>query len=181
MKNKKKTLFILIPISLIMVVVMVLIGLYLYYGIHIYDNKGRVRGFEYFAFSGDVFQKLKKIYDEPPFEDEDGNLYEYIKNFDGIDTCDATVKYCFYDHHHLKKTCIYLSSTEYSTDDLYNKIIKNFRRIFGVPNIHVDKHGEPYGNVYWSINRGEKVTLIYVETGYFYTEGIYQVCIEFVY
>lgn len=176
--RRKKLLIIFIPI---LVITLIVSSLYFYYGIHIYDFRGRIRGFGRLTSASTIIPKLKKIYGELPYEDDNGDVYEYIKNFDNIDTCDATIKYCFNNQYHLTDVNIYLISSKYSTDDLYKNIVKKFRRIYGVPNIHVDKYGEQIGNYYWVVSDGDTDTYIYIHTGFLSNIEGSQIYINFKY
>lgn len=178
MNKKKKLLIIFIPIF---AVALILLALYFYYGIHIYDFRGRIRGFGRFTSASIIIPKLKEIYGELPYEDDNGDVYEYINNFDNIDECDAIIKYCFNNQYHLTDVNIYLTSSKYSTDDLYKNITKKFRRIYGTPNIFVDKYGEQVGNYYWTISNKDGDTFINIYTDYFNNIDGSQICINFKY
>lgn len=51
---------------------------------HIYDKDGCIRDFDPITSEKKIYQSLKSIYGELPYDDNNGNIYEYIDNFDGI-------------------------------------------------------------------------------------------------
>lgn len=140
---------------------------------HIYYKDGTVRGFKHWENTRVIFPILNEIYGEIPYEDEKGNIYEYISNFDGIETCDATIKYELYDEDSLDEVYIYLKSTKYTCDELYEIMYNKMCKMYGDPIVKTDKYNNPTDDIHWSTDMSH----IYIDR-YKYSED-YQIKISF--
>lgn len=144
MKSKKKALIVFILIIVTLIIVCCSITLINKNKVkHIYDENAHIRGLTKISVKSHVCQALKEIYGELPKEDKDGNPYEVIENFDNIDTCTATVMYIIDKKYKmLKCVTINLNSTKYSSDELYDIILKNLEKMYGEQPIRKDDRGE---------------------------------------
>ena len=109
-----------------------------------------------------------------------------IENFDNIDTCTATVMYIIDKKYKmLKCVTINLNSTKYSSDELYDIILKNLEKMYGEQPIRKDDRGE---NMY-DKKTGEPIASQWYIGSYYirldknetssYDGNLYQVIINF--
>ena len=154
---------------------------------HIYDKDGHIRDFTLITSEKAIYQSLKSIYGELPYDDNNGNIYEYIDNFDGIETCSATVIYSISKKYKtIDDVYINLNSTKYSSNELYDIVIKNLESVYGDQPLYTDKRGEI---VYSSDGKPETLPW-YTKCGFIHVYkdkenscdgNVYQVVIDFVY